>query len=168
LQKRLEQINLIAFGSLGLVIAEMAIIRIIVNDSPYGDYPFRHSPETFVIAGLGLAALCCKHKLYGFPMFMIAANLVELPWMMYSPFWNSLQLVALVFGYAISRPSFKSLGWVVAVVAINQPGSLPQYIPALYHVYYQFFIFHHIAEIATFVMFLFNVKSFKTLWDKAA
>jgi hypothetical protein len=156
-----ERLNLVGFGAVGLSVAGFALSRILMGiETPYGDRPFRHSPETFMIAGIGLMLLCYKYKLYGFPLFMIVANLVELPWLVYSPFWNLLQMLTLSYGYILARPTFYNWVWVLVVILMNQPGSLMFYLPSLYGLpLFRFLYFHHIAEVAAFIVFLFNIKS---------
>src|SRR3989304_1408614 len=104
----IETVNLILFGSIGVYVTWIAIMmQLLEPGNPFKIFGFIHSPETYMIAGLGLIALTVKWKLYGFPLFIMATNIVENPWEFYDPI-NAVQIIFILWGYVMTRPTFKN------------------------------------------------------------
>jgi len=148
----IQKLNLLVFGSIGSYVATTAIITLLTrpHQNPISIFGFLHSPETYIIAGLGLIALTVKWKLYGFPLFVMASNIVENPWEFYDPI-NAVQIIFILFGYVMTRPAFKNPAYVLVAILLNIPGGLSP-----------MFNWHHVAESAIFLVLLFNIKSLRS------
>lgn len=121
-------------------------------------FGFAHPPPTFIIAGAGLIGLVWKYKLYALPLFLIATQIIENPWVWTNPNWDVIELVILSLGVALCRPSFKQPLYVVIAVLFNMID---------FPIYSQWTwpFFHHGAEIVVFTVFLFNVKALRSPWS---
>ena len=147
----IQKLNLLVFGSIGSYVATTAIITLLTrpHQNPISIFGFLHSPETYIIAGLGLIALTVKWKLYGFPLFVMATNIVENPWEFYDPI-NAVQIIFILWGYVMTRPTFKNPAYVLVAILMNIPGGFP------------IFNWHHVAESTIFLVLLFNIKSLRS------
>ena len=144
----LESINLAIFGSIGFIVSAFGFYQIykVGIGPPFWAFGFFHPPETFAIAGAGLFLLVWKWKLYGFPLFLIGANLVENAWLFYNIPYNAIQITFMLFGYAVAKPVLKNFSYLMLIVYLNVlPSSVVD--------------FHHIAEIGTYIVLLFGIKS---------
>ena len=155
---RLEWVNLLVFGAIGAYVAGLGVYNLFTQgySTMVWEFGFNHPAPTFIISGLGLIALSYRWGVYGFPLFLMAVNFSDMPWLLSDFNWNILQIVFLLFGYALARPSFKQPLYLVIIALVNMMGPFPSW------EYFGSVDWHRAAEIGIFLVLMFDIKELKS------
>ncbi len=153
----IEFANLFVLGGIGSYVGVTGVWELLTPSQPHPEYVFGfvHPPLTFAIVGFGLVLLCLKWKLYALPLFWLATNLVENPWVFYDGGWNIIQLAVLSFAYLLARPAFKRPVILFACILLNASQLMG-------------FDWHHVSEALIMANVLLNIKSLKSLQPSIA